>query len=65
MIQSVNDNYKHDINSTRFLNNARTALVPKDFNLLTEVINEWHAASSLNDLELQWKRYHKLNEQHG
>ncbi|CAF5024354.1 unnamed protein product, partial [Rotaria magnacalcarata] len=35
----------------------------QDFSLLTEVITEWHAASSFNELLIQWKKHHKSFQQ--
>ncbi|CAF4657786.1 unnamed protein product, partial [Rotaria sp. Silwood2] len=58
---NLNYIYEHKLNC--FLNQARNTLVPKDFTLLTEVINEWHAASSLNELLRKWKTHHKSLQQ--
>ncbi|CAF5164186.1 unnamed protein product [Rotaria magnacalcarata] len=58
-----NLNYKYEHKLNCFLDQTRNTLVPKDFSLLTEVITEWHAASSFNELLIQWKRHHKSFQQ--
>ena len=62
MSRLVSDNskyqYEHKLNC--FLDQVRSTLAPKELTLLTEVINEWHAASSLNELLVNWKKYHTL-----
>ena len=62
MSRLVSDNskyqYEHKLNC--FLDQARSTLASKELTLLTEVINEWHAASSLNELLVNWKKYHTL-----
>ncbi|CAF4520684.1 unnamed protein product [Rotaria sp. Silwood2] len=72
MTQPASDNFKHDnhyynhdIKTARFLDQVRTTLAPKDFNLFKEVINEWLTSSSYKGLELKWKHYQRANERHG
>ena len=50
---TTNNNF--DLNTTRFLENARTTLTSNDFRLLSELLTDWHASSSLFDLFSKWK----------
>lgn len=66
MISSVTNNIIHvknnnnfDAKATRFLDNARTILTLNDFHLLTELLCDWHSASSLFDLFSKWKLFQK------
>jgi hypothetical protein len=42
-----------------FLDNARRSLSSKDFHLLSEILSEWHSASSLLNLCAKWKMLKK------
>ena len=53
------DNYSLDKKATSFLDNARALLTLNDFHFLSKLLVEWHTASSLDDLILECKPFHK------
>jgi hypothetical protein len=55
MINSFVDNHRLNIKATRFLDEARNMLAPKDFFLLSELLVDWHSTSSLLDLLAKWE----------
>ena len=61
MIMALQSNANYDIKATQFLNSVSNVLSEKDLALLSQIISEWHTASTLNDLLLNWKIFHKPN----
>jgi Reverse transcriptase (RNA-dependent DNA polymerase)/Endonuclease/Exonuclease/phosphatase family len=51
--------YSIDTQANRFLHASKQSLTSKDFCLLTEIITEWHSASSLVELFHQWVPHRK------